>query len=154
MGGRSSKIRNRISNQNFSKTPQPEDKDDQSPSYSISLHCNQPQLYSTEWIFFTATSIPQWRWTHSDCTIWLTAMFTTTMGLSSCKATELAVKFEGCGRTPWHKSVYTWVTWLGWDIGQAMHSLMRECYLVRAKSGIPESVIIYQFSKAGIVSGT
>jgi hypothetical protein len=89
-------------------------------------------------------SIPQWRWTNSQCRTWVTDVLIVYGGKDPQTAQDLAAAFRGFGPNLYMKEWKQWNSWLGAD-GQAIFALLME---VHAEEGaVPKEVEIAHYQR-------
>ncbi|KAL2060125.1 hypothetical protein VTL71DRAFT_9947 [Oculimacula yallundae] len=90
----------------------------------------------------TASSIPLWRWSNTQCRSWLASVLITYGGRPSPVAHRLADAFKGWGPNLYMKEWKEWNAWLGAD-GQAIFALLMECHA--EEGAVPRSVEIEHY---------
>ncbi|TVY40773.1 hypothetical protein LOCC1_G007551 [Lachnellula occidentalis] len=80
----------------------------------------------------TATDVPQWKWTKSECQEWYRCIFVKYLGHSDGIAEYVAKEISGWGPSIFSRNEKDWTRLLGEGRGPAMYNLI---YKVRRKRG-------------------
>jgi hypothetical protein len=121
---------------------------DTSPLKSPSPVPTLPE-YSSPKFRIHADSVPQWRWTNSQCRTWITDVLIVYGGKDAQTARELASTFRGFGPNLYMKEWKQWNSWLGAD-GQAIFALLMEVH--DEEGAVPKEVEIAHYRREAIVA--
>ncbi|KAF7909552.1 uncharacterized protein EAF01_003270 [Botrytis porri] len=88
----------------------------------------------------TSESIPQWKWNHAECRLWIFKMLTDKCGRSEQHSYDLAMMWEGFGPALFMTEHSTWQKWLGSNVGISIHSVIIEN--LRSEGAVPGNLAI------------
>ncbi|PMD37837.1 hypothetical protein L207DRAFT_567639 [Hyaloscypha variabilis F] len=108
-----------------------------------------PEYSSSPKFRIHADSVPQWRWTNSQCRTWITDVLIVYGGKDAQTARELASTFRGFGPNLYMKEWKQWNSWLGPD-GQAIFALLMEVH--EEEGAVPKEVEIAHYRREAIVA--